>query len=98
MTTQQIMDRASVIAFEMDLYGENIESITNKINKELGVQLRANYNVQADDDDPEFTQTMVKTLLDYENIRYMLESSRKVEDKPMSLEEAIRFQEAMSAS
>jgi len=86
MTTQQILDKASITAFEYDMHGYQIPEITEILNSNLNEELYDNYNGL----NPHFTEAMVQTLLDYENIRYMMESSRIDKSKPLTLAEATR--------
>ena len=95
MTTEEILDKARGIAFFMELYDNaSIENITNVINRKLADELEENYNLQNNNSLPKFSQTQVKTMLDYENLVYMMSTARKcnesAEDFDIDIAEAVK--------
>ena len=72
--TVDLLHKASKRVFELDEYGYELAEIVDILDSEISLSM---YNGTLKGDAPKFSQAMVKTMLDYENIAYMMATAHK---------------------
>ena len=91
MKSEELLNKIGIRVFEMDLYGHSIPEIVTEINEGFAPDLEG-YEPDMDGNAPSFSEVMIKAILEYENIRYMMASSKiQPEARSMTLAEAIQY-------
>lgn len=80
MTSNEFLDKISIRAFELDLYYEDIDLITKQLNEEFAEELKE-YGTGMNGAPAKFNSDMVHTMIEFENIRYMMDTAKIREDK-----------------